>query len=200
MSSNDPVEPDPSASAGPFTARGRSRDLHVVGVGASAGALDSLRRLLGAAPADTPLAFVVVTHMSPDHESLLPELLARHTALEVRAALDGARLHPGTVHVMPPGTVLGFRDGRLRLEPRESGSGLHTPIDAFFRSLAAECESRGTAVVLSGTGSDGARGVRHVKEAGGAVVVESPRSAAYASMPDHASEAVPPDLDRKSVV
>jgi two-component system, chemotaxis family, CheB/CheR fusion protein len=154
----------------------------VVGIGASAGGLDALERLFQAMPADTGAAFVVVQHLSPDHKSMMDNLLGRHTAMPVRVAEQDVALAPDTVFLIPPGQVMRIAAGRLRLSPKPD-HGLVLPIDIFFSSLAEQCADRALAVVLSGTGSDGSRGVVAVNAAGGFVFVQEPGSARFDGMP-----------------
>ncbi|TPV96665.1 MAG: PAS domain S-box protein [Myxococcales bacterium FL481] len=157
---------------------------YVVGIGASAGGLESLERLLSATPSDTGMAFVLILHLSPDHASLMTELLEKRTDMPVRACADGERVDANTVYVIQPGTNLEIHDGQLRLTERNPLPGRpNMPIDQFFRSLALDYEEHAVAVVLSGTGSDGTIGVRSVKQAGGLVFVQDPTEARFDGMP-----------------
>ncbi len=155
----------------------------VVGVGASAGGLESLEHLFSHVPRETGLAFVVVQHLSPDFRSVMDELLARFTPLPVRLAEDGEEVRPDHVYLLPPGKEITIRSGCLRLADRDPSHGLTLPIDLFLTSLAQDQGSRSAAVILSGTGSDGSRGLQKVKRAGGLVVVENPESAKFDGMP-----------------
>lgn len=159
---------------------------HVIAVGASAGGLEALERFFDNVPAQSGLAFVVVQHLSSDHKSMMGELLSRHTAMPVRTAHDGAAPEPDTVWLIPPGADLVMEGGVLRLLDRRPKPALHLPIDTFMESLASERGERCVAVVLSGTGSDGTRGLRAVKEAGGYVIVQTPSSARFDGMPSSA--------------
>jgi two-component system CheB/CheR fusion protein len=155
----------------------------VVGVGASAGGLEAFTQLLEAAPADVGLCFVLVQHLSPHHESALPALLATHTSMPVVQVTDGLRIKPNHVYVIPPNMQMALSGQTLQLTPRpDDRSGL-TPIDAFFSSLAQVARDRAIAVVLSGTASDGAVGVREVKANGGITFAQSPDSAKFDGMP-----------------
>ncbi len=154
----------------------------VVGIGASAGGLAALRRLFEATAPNAGMAYVVVTHLDPDHVSHLPELLAKATEMDVVPATDGMAVVPDRVHIIPPDRTLTIRDGALRLSqalPRA----LRYPIDEFFRSLARDQQEWAIAVVLTGSGSDGSRGIREVKAEGGLVVVQDPDRADHDSMP-----------------
>ena len=166
----------------------------IVGVGASAGGLGAFQSLLSKLPADHTLAIVLVQHLDPNHESLLPELLAKHLTTPVKTATDGMIVEGGNIYLIPPGQTLRLADGRLRLEEFEKPRGLRRPIDIFFESLALDAGVRGVGIVLSGTGSDGSNGVRAIKEAGGLVFVQEPKDADYDGMPRSAIETGADDL------
>ena len=173
------VAADPAAStAGPCA--GFSG--FVVAIGASAGGLDALERLFGALPVHSGAAFVVVQHLSPDHKSMMDNLLARYTAMPVRVAGHDMPLHADAVFLIPPGKHMRLAGDRLQLAPKPE-HGLSLPIDIFFNSLAEQCSDRGIAVVLSGTGSDGSRGLAALNAAGGFVFVQDPSSAKFDGMP-----------------
>jgi len=157
----------------------------VVGVGASAGGLEALERLFRAMPTATGAAFVVVQHLSRDHDSVMDRLLSRTTSMTVTKAEDGMALQPNQIYVIPPAKELIISGGRLLLTETSEKLGLEQrrPIDIFFRSLAQECGDRAVAVVLSGTGSDGARGIAEVHEVGGLVLCQSLDSAKFDGMP-----------------
>jgi two-component system CheB/CheR fusion protein len=161
----------------------RHSDFYVVGIGASAGGLEALEKTFRAMPEDTGMAFVIVQHLSPDFKSLMDELLARHTKMPIHRVEDGMLVQPNSLYLIPPKQDMVIRDGRLRLTEKDSSQPLSLPIDHFFRSLAKDCRSRGIAIVLSGTGSDGSRGLRDVHEAGGLVIVQSVESSRFDGMP-----------------
>jgi two-component system CheB/CheR fusion protein len=165
------------------TAPEAAADFHIVGIGASAGGLDSLERLFEHLPVDTGMAYVVVQHLSPDFKSLMDELLARRTRLPIRQAVDGTLVEPNTVYLLPPMKEMIIRQRRLLLSDRDPRLGLTLPIDLFLRSLARDVGDRAVAVILSGSGSDGARGVQEVDKAGGRVFCESPDTAQFNGMP-----------------
>src|SRR5207344_3464154 len=129
-------------------------------VGASAGGLEAFTQLLEALPDDTGMAFVLVQHLAPRHESALPALLGPVSGMRVEQAREGLRPQPNHVYVIPPNSQLTIGRGKLHLAPRPDGPAQHTPIDSFFRSLAEECGSRAIGVILSGTASDGSMGLR----------------------------------------
>jgi two-component system chemotaxis response regulator CheB len=172
--------------------------LSAIGVGASAGGLDALTRLVRGLPADLAAPVLIVLHLTPSGRSLLPEILARETPLAVLLAEEGALLRPGTVHVAPPDAHLLARDGRVRLEhgPRENSA--RPSVDPMLRSLAAEFGPRAIAVILSGALGDGAAGARAVADAGGTVLVQDPADASVRSMPDKALAAVGAVARRRS--
>ncbi|KPF51302.1 chemotaxis protein CheR [beta proteobacterium AAP121] len=154
----------------------------VVAIGASAGGLDALERLFGALPVDTGAAFVVIQHLSPDHKSMMDNLLARYTAMPVCVAGHDMPLAPNAVFLIPPAKSMRIAGDRLLLSPKPE-HGLSLPIDVFFTSMAEQCADRGIAVVLSGTGSDGSRGIPAVNAAGGFVFVQEPSNAKFDGMP-----------------
>jgi two-component system CheB/CheR fusion protein len=156
-----------------------------VGLGASAGGLEALRSFFTAVPAKSGAAYVVIQHLSPDHQSQMAELLATHTQALVRQIEDGVTIRPDHVYVSPPGKCVKiFRGKLLLIEPEKKAP--HLPIDQFFRSLAEASGELAIGIVLSGTGSDGTLGVRAIKEAGGTVMVQDDASAKFSGMPDSA--------------
>ena len=158
----------------------------VVGIGASAGGLEALEELLDHMPADTGMAFVVVTHQHPGHTSLLPELLSRDTEMPVVAADDGMKLESNHVYIGPPGGHLAILNGTLQRMETEKKKAPHLPIDYFFRSLADDQKEQAICIVLSGTGTDGTLGLRAIKGASGMAMAQEPQSAKYTGMPSSA--------------
>ncbi len=154
----------------------------VVAIGASAGGLDALERLFSGLPANTGAAYVVIQHLSPDHKSIMASLLARHTKMPVVTVEDEMALAADTVFLIPPATIMTLEGRHLRLAPKDRRV-LSLPIDAFFTSMAAGYGNRAVAVVLSGTGSDGTRGVSAVYAAGGVAIAQDPRDARFDGMP-----------------
>jgi two-component system, chemotaxis family, CheB/CheR fusion protein len=155
----------------------------LVAVGASAGGLEALKRLLGALPIDADLALVVIQHLSPTHESLLTSSLRSSSPLPVIDVQDDMPVEPGTVHVIPPNATLVLESGRLRLHRRSVSERPPMPIDAFMRSLAAERQRDAIGVVLSGTGSDGTHGLEAIRAAGGRTYAQDPSTALHDGMP-----------------
>ncbi|HAH48755.1 chemotaxis protein CheB [Gimesia sp.] len=166
----------------------------IVGVGASAGGLESLEELFAKVPVDSGMAFVVVQHLSPDFKSVMDELLARRTQIPIQQAEDGLAISPDRIYLIPPKKEAILADGRFRLRDKEPKETLTLPIDHFFRSLAQEAGAQAIAVVLSGSGSDGSRGIRNVHEAGGLVICESAETAKFDGMPLSARETGVVDL------
>ncbi len=166
--------------------QGRAPDpVPVVAIGTSAGGLAACTSFLEHVPTDTGLAFVIVQHLDPSHESHLVELLAKATSMPVVQITNGTDLIPNRVHVIPPAAVLTIAAGRLQLLPRESPR-LPMPIDTFLRALAEDRREDAIAVILSGAGSDGSLGVEAVWDRGGFVLAQEPLDAAFDSMPRRA--------------
>ena len=159
---------------------------YIVAIGASAGGQGALEHLFTVMPPDCGVSFVVIMHLPPEGPSYLADMLRRYTAMTVVTAEEGMRLAPDTVHVIPAGRELTVNDGRLRLHETGEPRGARHPIDRLFRSLAAEAARQTIAVVLSGFGTDGAEGVKGIKEGGGIVIVQEPGSAINHAMPDSA--------------
>nr|WP_231592648.1 chemotaxis protein CheB [Pelagovum pacificum] len=158
----------------------------IVGIGASAGGLEAIREMLASAQGDTNLAFVVVQHLDPNHESLLAELLGRHTDMKVRQVAGGEEITRGHVYIIPPGHGLSVEGGVLNLTDFAQPRGLRRPIDDFFESLAEDQGRYAACVILSGTGADGSAGLRAIKEHGGLCIVQAPETAKYDGMPTSA--------------
>lgn len=159
------------------------RPQFVVGIGASAGGLEALASLIASLTLDS-MSFVVIQHLSPDHESALPTLLSRSSSVvSVVAATDGTLLQANHVYVIPPNANLGILDGRMQVISPPALPHPRLPIDFFFRSLAADQGARAIGVVLSGTGSDGTLGLKSIREAGGLTFAQDPASARYDGMP-----------------
>jgi len=166
----------------------------VVGLGASAGGLEALQTFFENVPEESGLAFVVVMHLSPEHESHLPEVLARSAPVPVTQVTEDTALEVDHVYVIPPNRNLKTIDSHLRLTPLEENRRDRAPIDHFFQALAASHDGNAVAVLLSGGGSDGSVGLGFVKEAGGLTVVQDPGEAAFPTMPRSAVNAGHVDL------
>ena len=166
----------------------------IVGIGASAGGLEAFQSLLTGLPDEHELALVLIQHLDPNHESLMPELVAAKTRSPVHSVSDGMQVESGHIYLMPPGYEMEISGYTLKLADFESPRGLRRPIDRFFKSLAAEHGEHSAAVVLSGTGSDGANGARELKAKGGLVLVQDPSQAKYDGMPRSVMDLVGADL------
>ncbi len=162
---------------------GARRPCPVVGMGASAGGLEAFQGFFERMPADTGMVFVIVQHLDPQHETLMPELLSRHTSMPVRLVEGDTPLAVDSVFVLPPNATLTIDDCVLRLSRPERMRGRRSPIDSFFRSLAEDQGDDAVGIVFSGTGTDGALGLKAIKEHGGLTLVQAPASARYDSMP-----------------
>jgi len=156
--------------------------LTVVGIGASAGGLKALQSFFDTLPNDTGMAYVVITHLHPGHESHLPEILQSHTRMPVTQVIRLVDVERNHVYVIPPNRRIVMADSKLDIAEFDEPRGRRTPIDLFFRSLASS-HPDSAAIVLSGSGTDGAVGIKAVKESGGLLMVQHPDEAEYDSMP-----------------
>ena len=172
-----------SSQGDPSSKSGALPTFMVVGVGASAGGLEAFSQLLRALPADDSLAIVYVQHLAPHYESSLATLLKEATPMRVAQVTDRMPIRGGHVYIIPPNAFLSISNGMLRLSPRPEGRAQHSPVDHFFRSLAEYAQQRAAGVVLSGTDSDGAAGVREIKAVGGITFAQEPASAKFDGMP-----------------
>jgi two-component system CheB/CheR fusion protein len=171
----DPIAPDESPAT----------HFPIVGIGASAGGLAAFEAFFAGMPADTEpgMAFVLVQHLAPDHKSILSDLIRRYTRMQVFEVEDGMVVRPNCTYIIPPNRDMAFLNGTLQLMEPSAPRGMRLPIDFFFRSLAQDQRERAICIVLSGTGSDGALGVRAVKGEGGMVMAQNPASTEYDGMP-----------------
>jgi two-component system chemotaxis response regulator CheB len=162
----------------------------VIGIGASAGGVDALIRVVRHLPAGFPAAVCIVLHVPAFGRSLLAPILGRQTDLEVLEAQDGQRLEPGRIYVAPNDRHLMVEDGQLRLDRGPKENGVRPAVDVLLRTLAAAYGTRSIAVVLSGALGDGSAGALAVRNAGGSVLIQDPDDATVASMPESALHAV----------
>jgi len=162
---------------------GTSDEVTIVGVGASAGGLEAFSSMIRALPPKPGFAVVLVQHLAPQHESALPALLTSYTSMPVLQVADGMRVEANHVYVIPPNVQMGLTDGNFSLKPRPGDRSQYTPIDSFLTSLAEHANRRAIAVILSGTASDGATGVREIKAGGGITFAQEPETARYDGMP-----------------
>ena len=172
--------PDDDHSQGPSKP---SSPAYYVGIGASAGGLEALESFFSQMTADSGMAFIVIQHLSPDYKSMMVELLSKRTTMPVRRAEEGMRVEADSVYLIPPKKILSIVRGKLLLSESDPNRGLNLPIDVFLRSLAQDQAEKTIAIILSGTGSDGVRGIRAIKEAGGVVLVQNEESARFDGMP-----------------
>ncbi|HEX2647299.1 MAG TPA: chemotaxis protein CheB, partial [Candidatus Dormibacteraeota bacterium] len=172
---------NPGAVDSPSTATGPTR-CPVVGLGASAGGLDAFQRFFSRLPPDSGMAFLVVQHLDPHHETLLPELLRKSTSMSVEQVRDETPVQPDHVYVIPPNATLTIEGGILRVRGPTETAGVRMPIDSLFGSLAEDQGHNAVCILFSGTGSDGTIGLRAVKEHGGMAMAQSPESAQHDSI------------------
>ncbi len=185
--------PTDRAAGAPLANAGDER-VTVVAIGASAGGLAALKAFFAHVPKGSGVAYVVIMHLSPEHESHLEELLQPHVAIPVVQVTTTVSLERNHVYVIPPRANLEAVDTHLRLAQIESRRQARAPIDHFFRTLAETHDGRAVGIVLTGTGSDGALGLRWIKERGGLAVVQDPADAEYDGMPKSALAVAPVDL------
>ncbi|WP_299076888.1 chemotaxis protein CheB [uncultured Paraglaciecola sp.] len=157
-----------------------------IGIGASAGGLEALQSFVQGIAKDTGHAYIIVQHLSPDFKSMMSELLSRHTELPIETLEDGMVIQADHIYLTPPRKNVMLAEGNTLLVDQMQSPGGSFPIDAFFRSLAEDQHNHAIAIVLSGTGSDGSRGIQAIKEVGGLVVVQDPSDASFDGMPFNA--------------
>jgi two-component system CheB/CheR fusion protein len=195
-----PRQAKPGTPTGPINKRqtkkkatpSSSPPFAIVGIGASAGGLESFTELFQKLPPDTGLAFVLVQHLSPQHVSMLSTFVQKATRMRVEEIQDGVRVEPNRVYIIPPNAVLEIFHGALHLKAMPEPHAAALPINAFFTSLARDQGHLAIGVILSGTGSDGARGLKDIKSDGGITFVQEPTSAKFDGMPLAAiAEAIP---------
>lgn len=155
----------------------------IVGIGASAGGLDAIIRLVSALPVDGAMAYIIVQHLEPTHKSLMVELLAEHTAMSVMQATQDATIEADHIYVIPPGSYISVVGGSLHLSKPTARHGARMPVDFLFASMAKECGDRAIAIIMSGTGTDGTIGAKAVRDGGGFVFAQDPIDSEYDGMP-----------------
>lgn len=159
-----------------------NKEPYIVGIGASAGGLEALQKLLTALPANTGFPYIVIQHLSPDYKSLMGEILSKYTEMPVVQVEDGMEVKPNYIYVIQPGKNMCVLNGKLMLSSQKEKE-LNLPIDMFFRSLAEEAGAHAIAIILSGTGSDGTNGIKAIKENDGMIIVQEPDSSKFDGMP-----------------
>src|ERR1041385_3277858 len=155
----------------------------VVGLGASAGGVQALRDFFSQVPAESGMAYVVILHLSPDHDSQLAEVLQSASPVPVAKVDHRVRVEPNHVYVIPPNKSLEIQDGHIEVKNVTRSEVRRAPVDIFFRTLAESPGPRAGSVVLSGTGANGSMGMKRVKERGGLCIVQDPEEAEYDDMP-----------------
>ncbi|MEX1026048.1 MAG: chemotaxis protein CheB [Planctomycetota bacterium] len=168
------------------TDHGDAKQRIIVGIGASAGSLAALQSLFSTMPATTGASFVVVVHLAPDHDSYLSDLLQAHASMPVQQISETTELEPNRIYVIPPAANIEAIDTHVRLSPLERKSGDRAQVDHFFHTLARTHDGSSIGVILTGTGSDGARGIKSIKEHDGITIVQDPAEAEYDGMPQSA--------------
>ncbi|HEX9925201.1 MAG TPA: chemotaxis protein CheB, partial [Anaerolineae bacterium] len=169
----DPSKTTDTEEPEPLLQTSRSDDEPIlVGIGASAGGLEALRAMLSGLPAEANIAYVIAQHLDPTHRSMLPTLLARFTSLEVVVIEDNQEVKANQIFITPPGKDVSIIQGRLQLRQPTAAIGPKPSIDHFFTSLAQDKGDKAIGVILSGTGSDGAHGMRVIKAEGGITIVQ----------------------------
>lgn len=163
-----------------------SNDHFVIGIGASAGGLEPIHELFDNMPEDTNFSFVVIQHLSPDHKSLMRELLAKHTQMKVIEAEDNMGVKPNCIYLIPNKKIMTFSSGMLKLHDKERSQIPNNAIDIFFESLAKEKKDKAVGIILSGTGSDGTKGIEAIKRNGGLTIIQDPITADFDGMPSSA--------------
>ncbi|MBF0471880.1 MAG: chemotaxis protein CheR, partial [Gammaproteobacteria bacterium] len=178
------VSPNASGAEGEPTAAVEGKvPSHYVGIGASAGGLEAIDAFFTSMSPESGCAFIVVQHLSPNHKSLMAELLSKRTEMPVCRAEEGMTVEANCVYLIPPNHDLRIFHGKLLLTEQDRHGGVNLPLDIFLNSLAIDQGEKAVAIILSGTGSDGTRGVRAIKEKVGMVMVQSEDTAAFDGMP-----------------
>lgn len=164
----------------------RKYSKYIVGIGASAGGLEAIHEFFDHMPASSNFSFVIIQHLSSDYKSLLVELVSKHTHMKVFEAEDNMTIQQDCVYVIPNNKLMTVVRGKLKLSVRSDVKSPNTAIDIFYRSLAKDQKEKAIAIILSGTGTDGTKGIEVIKEYGGMVMVQEPASAKFDGMPNHA--------------
>ena len=179
---------------------------YIVAIGASAGGLEAIHELFDYMPDNTNLSFVIIQHLSPDYKSLMPELLSKHTSMEIHPAEEGMQLKENSIYLLPSKKIMTINNRKLKLTDKRATNLPNTAIDAFFTSLAEEHGKYAIGIVLSGTGTDGTKGIEAIKNAGGIVIVQDPVTAKFDGMPNsavatgYADLVLPPELMGEELV
>lgn len=164
----------------------KENEFYVAAIGASAGGLDAVQKLFSNIPDETGIAFIVIQHLSPDFKSLMPELLSKYTNMQIFTAEENQEIKPNCLYLNQRNKNIGIKGNRFKLLDKAPKDHLNLPIDILFHMLGEEYEDKAIGVILSGTGSDGSRGIKTIKEAGGTILVQDPESAQFDGMPNSA--------------
>ena len=186
MGKSKPNKKDDQPVAGIPAKRVEKDDFMITGIGASAGGIRALQDFFQNVPANSGIAYVVILHMSPDHDSHLAQVLQATTKMRVTQVNEKVKVEPDNIYVVPPNQHLTMSDGHIVVTPNTQIEDRRAPVDIFFRTLAEEHGSKAIAVILSGTGANGSMGLKRVKEKGGATFVQNPREAEFNEMPRNA--------------
>lgn len=177
------ISKTPQKSKTPKTSRTSGKPFYIVAMGGSAGGLEAFEQFFSVMPPDSGLAFVIITHLDPDHKGIMPELIQRTTKMKVFQVTDGMKVRPNSVYIIPPKMDMSILHGTLHLLEQTVPRGVRMPIDFFFRHLADDQQERSIGIILSGMGTDGTLGIRAIKEKLGLAMVQEPNSAKYDGMP-----------------
>src|ERR1700759_4078299 len=158
----------------------------IVGIGASAGGLIPINDFFESIPENTGMAFVIIQHLSPDHKSLMGELLSKRTPMQVFEAEENMSVKKDCIYLIPNQNKMIIKKGRLKLLPKQADKKPNNAIDVFFESLATDCGKKSIGVILSGTGTDGTIGIGAIKKSGGIVIAQDPMTAEFDGMPNSA--------------
>jgi two-component system CheB/CheR fusion protein len=173
--------------------RSREQDFFIAGIGASAGGHDALKQFFDNLPPNPGVAFCVITHLIRDHKSILDKIISRHTDLKVVRMKGADVVKPNHIYVMPENAKAYIKNGSVYLRERTATEVINKTVDEFLYSLAEDQKERAIAIIFSGMGDDGSRGVDVIHEFGGIVLVQDPQSTAFKSMPEHAIKRDDPD-------
>jgi two-component system CheB/CheR fusion protein len=176
-------QPKPAAHAVRVAEDGRRGQFLVAAIGASAGGIEAFIELIRHLLPNTGMAFVLIQHLDPKHHSILTDLVAKETAMTVEEVTDGKVVEPNHVYVIPPNTMMDISGRVLHLSPRDESRAQYMPIDRFMRSLAEDQGNKSVGVILSGSGSDGTKGLAEIQAHGGVIFVQDETTAKYDGMP-----------------
>ncbi len=170
-----------------------NENLHIVGIGSSAGGLEALQAFIKNIPVDENISYVIVQHLKRNYDSQLANILGKETLLPVKEIREDEQINGATIYVMPAGYNLRLERGLFKLEVRSEKEIINKAINHFFISLANEQKSKVFGVILSGTGNDGVEGVKEIERLGGIVMVQDPSTAQFDGMPENTIHKDHPD-------